>query len=104
MYIKELINGFVASQSKVKAAAYMMPGFINIANSYSVGTSANNWIAASQFDYANDYGVAGEYGGTYSEFVTQFKTWNGVDPEPLATVSIYIFFFIIIILYFCDLV
>lgn len=34
----------MASQSQVKAAAYMMPGFVEMANIYAIGRAADNFI------------------------------------------------------------
>jgi serine/threonine protein kinase/ABC-type branched-subunit amino acid transport system substrate-binding protein len=83
----QLINGFNDAESSVKAAVYMMPGFLNMANSYGTGTASDFWIGATQFDAPNSNGVSGIFGGDYSQFVSQFTTYNGIPPEPLATIA-----------------
>jgi hypothetical protein len=65
----------------------MMPAFLDIANIYSTGDTSDYWIGATQFDPPNNFGVHGVYGGNYSDFVTQFTFWNGIAPQPLATIS-----------------
>lgn len=85
----QVLGGFVAAQVDVKAAIWMMPTYRTMPTAYSMTKQSNYWLAATQFDSAfTNFGVAGQYGGTYQQFVTQYGKWNsGKSPEPLATIA-----------------
>jgi serine/threonine protein kinase/ABC-type branched-subunit amino acid transport system substrate-binding protein len=84
----QLMNGFSTSGSVVKAAVWVFPAFRTIGRSYSVSKQSNFWIGATMFDSTFNYGVSGQYGGTYQEFSTSYQKWlQGSAPEPLATLA-----------------
>lgn len=75
-----------------------MPAFRSIAANYDVQKQAKYWIASTQYDASFSYGVTGKYGGTLSDFYTQYGKWfQGSTPEPLAIISDAFVFLLIIV-------